>query len=45
MLSTDAYLFTMWMCSKLCEALSIHEVGECYTHFTDGVTEAPQQFF
>lgn len=43
--STDAYLLNMWMCSALCEALSIHEVGECYTHFTDGETEAPQQFF
>lgn len=43
--STDACLLNMWMCSALCEALSIHEVGECYTHFTDGETEAPQHFF
>lgn len=43
--STDAYLLNMWMCSAPCEALSIHEVGECYTHFTDGETEAPQHIF
>lgn len=45
MVSTDAYLLNMWMCSALCEALSIYEVGECYTHFTYGETEAPQHFF
>lgn len=39
--STDAYLLNMWVCSALYEAPFIHEVGECYTHFTDGKTEAP----